>query len=139
MRDIYSLSTYLRETSHALFLKSHALLGNSHALFLKSHALVTHFSSKVTHFWAKVTHFLRENPVKICDSSVKTQKRSGFFKICYFLEKSIVFFCTKKEWIFPPLKLDIIFKSMKFFFKIRLIISFNCDSFVKKGVDISTP
>lgn len=118
MRDIYSLSTYLRETSHALFFKNHAV---------------------VTHFCKKVTHFLRENPVKICDSSVKTQKRSGFFKICYFLEKSIVFFCTKKEWIFPPLKLDIIFKSMKFFFKIRLIISFNCDSFVKKGVDISTP
>lgn len=125
MRDIYSLSTYLRETSHALF--------------FKNHAVVTHFCLKVTHFGKKVTHFLRENPVKICDSSVKTQKRSGFFKICYFLEKSIVFFCTKKEWIFPPLKLDIIFKSMKFFFKIRLIISFNCDSFVKKGVDISTP
>ena len=125
MRDIYSLSTYLRETSHALF--------------FKNHAVVTHFWEKVTHFWAKVTHFLRENPVKICDNSVKTQKMSGFFKSCYFLEKSIVFFCTKKEWIFPLLKLDIIFKSMKFFFKIRLIISFNCDSFVKKGVDISTP
>ena len=118
MRDIYSLSTYLRETSHALFFKNHAL---------------------VTHFCPKVTHFLRENPVKIYDGSVKTTKKEWIFKNRYFLEKSIVFFCTKKEWIFPLLKLDIIFKSMKFFFKIRLIISFNCDSFVKKGVDISTP
>ena len=125
MRDIYSLSIYLRKTSHALF--------------FKNHALVTHFWQKVTHFGKKVTHFLRENPVKIYDGSVKTTKKEWIFKNRYFLEKSIVFFCTKKEWIFPLLKLDIIFKSMKFFFKIRLIISFNCDSFVKKGVDISTP